>query len=51
MKDILLKLIDKVFDFKVLIVLLVVLGYLKYEWAAVFLGVATKAVLKFIGSI
>lgn len=49
MKDIFLKLIDKVFDFKVLIVLLVVLGFLKYEWAVLFLGVATDTVLKFIG--
>ena len=50
MKDILIKLIDKVFEFKVLIVILVVIGALKYEWAILFLGVATDAVLKFISN-
>ena len=49
MKDIVIELIRKVFDFKTLIVLLVVLGFLKYEWAVLFLGVATETVLKFIG--
>lgn len=49
MKDIFLKLIDKVFDFKTLIVLLVVLGILKFEQAVLFLSVATDAVLKFFG--
>lgn len=49
MKDIIIELIRKVFDYKVLIVLLVVLGFLEYEWAVLFLGVATDTVLKFIG--
>ncbi len=49
MKDVVIELIKKVFDFKTLVVLLVVLGFLKYEWAVLFLGVATDTVLKFIG--
>lgn len=49
MKDIFVALINKVFDFKVLIVLLVVVGALKYEWAMSFLGVVTDAALKLTG--
>jgi len=48
MKDIILELIKRVFDFKVLIVLLVVLGLLQYDQAIVFLGVVTETVLNFI---
>ncbi len=48
MKEIVIELIKKVFDFKTLIVLLVVVGALKYEWAVVFLGLATDSVLDFV---
>ncbi len=48
MKDVFIKLIDKVFDFKVLIVILVVLGVLKHEEAIVYIGLATEALSKIV---
>lgn len=50
MKDVIVELIRKVFDFKTMIIILVVIGVLSYEQALVLLGVVTDTVLKFIGN-
>ncbi len=49
MKEVLTALINKLFDFKTLVIILVVLGFLKYEQAIMLLGVMTDTVSKFIG--